>query len=117
MNIFTGLVALIVTLMVVAYVVQPFFSRRVEKEERRTDRHMAAILHQRADLLAKRDRIYQTINELDFDHATNKVSDEDYARQRRRLVAQGVEVLQQLDALEAARPLRSGAGASKRQGD
>ncbi len=50
-------------------------------------------------LAAQRDAIYALIRELDSDYAEGKFNDEDYAAQRERYVSQGVEILQQLDAL------------------
>jgi hypothetical protein len=99
MEIFTGLLSLIVVLMVAAYIVQPFFSNRRGDGRSRAGHRPASVLRRRADLLARRNEIYRAIRELDFDYQTNKVSDEDYDGQRHALVAQGVEVLQQLDAL------------------
>jgi hypothetical protein len=99
MEIFTGLLSLIVVLMVAAYIVQPFFSNRRGDGRGRAGHRPASVLRRRADLLARRNEIYRAIRDLDFDYQTNKVSDEDYDGQRHALVAQGVEVLQQLDAL------------------
>ncbi len=53
----------------------------------------------RDGLLRQRGAIYAAIRELDFDFGLGKISEEDYRPQRERLVAQGVEVLKQLDAL------------------
>jgi NADH pyrophosphatase NudC (nudix superfamily) len=87
-------------LMLVAFVVQPSLSREDDGAGRRA-RGTLEVLRRRAALLAERNRIYAAIRELDFDYSTNKVSDIDYAAQRHALVAQGVETLQQLDALPA----------------
>ncbi len=56
-------------------------------------------LDPRAVLVARRDAIYALIRELDDDHLTGKVNDQDYQLQRKHLVAQGVAVLKQLDDL------------------
>lgn len=54
----------------------------------------------RADqLVAERESLLTTLRDLDFDYATGKISEEDYVPQRAQLVAQGVAVLRQLDAL------------------
>jgi len=50
-------------------------------------------------LLSQRDSLLNALRDLDFDHATGKITDEDYAPQRAQLVAQGVAALKQLDAL------------------
>ena len=101
MEAFVGLLALGAVIVVAAFVVQPFFAGRSEDGARRADRRTAHIVRQRADLLAERNRVYAALRDLEFDYKTNKVADDDYAVQRRQLVAQGVEVLQRLDALPA----------------
>jgi hypothetical protein len=62
-------------------------------------------------LEARRDSLYTQIKELDLDHATGKVNDEDHTALRADLVAQAAEVLKQIDgvaerpaAIPAARP-------------
>jgi zinc-ribbon domain len=94
----TLLVMIAVLLLVLAYVLQPFFTRG-DAAPGRSPRGALEVLRRRAGLLIERNRIYAAIREIDFDYKTNKVSDEDYAAQRHALVAQGVEVLQQIDAL------------------
>jgi cytochrome c-type biogenesis protein CcmI len=50
-------------------------------------------------LEAQRESLYTQVRELDLDHATGKVNDEDYARLRADLVAQAAAVLKQLDGV------------------
>lgn len=101
MNIPTGLLALIAVLIVGVYIVQPFFSKQVGEGGGRAGRGTAAQLRLRAELLQRRNEIYAAIRDLDFDYKTNKVSEESYTAERYALVAQGVEILQQLDTLPA----------------
>ena len=54
------------------------------------------------DLRAEHERVLTQLRDLDFDHATSKIMDEDYTAARGQLVAQGVAVLKQLDVLSAA---------------
>jgi len=56
-------------------------------------------------LEAERESLYTQIKELDMDHATGKVNDEDFASQRAVLVAQAAEVLKQIDGLATATPV------------
>ena len=56
-------------------------------------------------LEAERESLYTQIKELDMDHATGKVNDEDYASQRAVFVAQAAEVLKQIDGLATATPV------------
>jgi len=97
----TALLALAAVLFVGAFIVQPFFNAEGGERAGRERRRAASALRQRADLLAERNRVYAAIRDLDFDYKTNKVSDEEYAEQRYRLVAQGVEILERLDTLPA----------------
>lgn len=96
-----GILVFLTIAAVMATIVWPLVGARRDRPAGRAGHRAAAQLRQRADLLAVRNSIYRALQELDFDHETNKVSDEDYAVQRYRLVAQGVAVLQQLDTLPA----------------
>ncbi len=62
-----------------------------------------AVIEAQADrreaLLEERDAIYTAIRELDLDHQTGKITDEDYQARREQLVQQGVQVLKAIDAL------------------
>lgn len=58
----------------------------------------------RAQLLEERNVIYAAIHELDFEHETHKLSDEDYSNQRAELVEASVAILKQLDQLAAQTP-------------
>ncbi len=59
---------------------------------------------EREQLEIERDIIYDAIRELDFDHQTGKIDDEDYRLQRERWVERGIAVLKALDALEGKAP-------------
>lgn len=99
MDPFTALLGLATLLFIGAFIARPLLNRQREAPGSRVRSHSASVLRERADLLAERNRIYTAIRALDFDHETGKVTDEDYAAQRYQLVAEGVDVLQQLDAL------------------
>jgi DNA repair exonuclease SbcCD ATPase subunit len=49
-------------------------------------------------LLAQRERLLNMLQELEFDYTSGKIPSEDYAAQRNELLAQGAEILRQLDA-------------------
>jgi hypothetical protein len=55
-----------------------------------------------SSLEAQRESLYMQIKELDMDHATGKVNDDDYTRLRAELVAQAAEVLKQIDGVSVA---------------
>jgi len=93
MDIGSLLLSLALLLLVGFIVARPILEQRGarEKEISRADQ-----------LVAERESLLTALRDLDFDHATGKISDEDYAPQRAQLVAQGVAVLKQLDALRPA---------------
>lgn len=55
----------------------------------------------RLQLLERRDAAYSALRDLEQDHRTGKVSDEDYELERRRLRAEAAEALRGLDRLES----------------
>lgn len=90
MDIGSLLLALALLLVVAAFVARPILDRVS------ADEHPAAP----ADaLLAERENVLVTLRELDFDHDTGKIADEDYQTQRAALVSQGAGILRQLDTL------------------
>ena len=95
MDIGAILIGLAALILVVFLVSQPLMDRRQRREETVSE----------ADRLRdERDRILTTLRDLDFDHASGKVLDEDYAPRRASLVAEGAAVLKQLDELKPAGP-------------
>lgn len=50
-----------------------------------------------AELLARRDAVYEAIRDAEFDRETGKLTAEDYQLMRQRLTAEGVRLLQELD--------------------
>jgi hypothetical protein len=78
-----GLIALFVT--------RPFFKRRRVRAVE-NDQEMSS-------LLAERERLFNALQELDFDQSLGKIPAEDYPTQRALLIQQGVDVLRRLDAL------------------
>jgi hypothetical protein len=63
-----------------------------------TDEAAAA---ERDRLVAARDAKYREIRELELDHRTGKLSDEDFRDLDRRLRAEAVVILRDLDRLDA----------------
>ena len=58
-----------------------------------------AVVFDRERLEAARDAKYREIRELEMDHRTGKLSDEDFRALDRQLRAEAVEILRELDAL------------------
>ena len=55
--------------------------------------------HEVSSLLAERDRVLNSIQELDFDNSLGKIPPVEYTTQRKVLLQTGAEVLRQLDNL------------------
>lgn len=72
--------------LVIFVVAQPFLERSRHVERAADD-----------PLVVERESILVALRDLDFDHATGKVADEDYGPQRAALMARGAAVLKQLD--------------------
>jgi len=80
---------LALTIFVIAFVVRPLQAHEslaVGQEELT-----------RSMLLAERDRILDSLSELEFDHGLGKVPEQIFPLQRDRLMNQGADVLRQID--------------------
>ena len=88
------LFSLAMILLVAAYVLQPF-AKSERGAHRDTNRRLSA-------LQAERDRVLDSIQEIDMDHSMGKVDEEDYRRQRQALALEGAEVLRKIDELRLA---------------
>jgi hypothetical protein len=53
-----------------------------------------------SSLMAERDRVINSLQELDFDFRLGKIPDEDYPAQRAELLQKGANILRKLDALQ-----------------
>lgn len=58
--------------------------------------------HELSSLKAERDRVINSLQELDFDHNLGKVPAEDYPEQRAELLQKGADILRKLDELTPA---------------
>jgi hypothetical protein len=121
MDIPATLVLITVLILVVAYIIRPFVAPQVDEQEKPVRRRSASPLRHRANLLAERNRVYRALRDLDFDHQTNKIADDEYAVQRRGLMAEGVGILKSLDQLNVdespeADPVEASLAARRRSG-
>ncbi len=81
-------------LLVIAFIVaRPLLEKTVVREQGASPADQ---------LLASRERVLTELRDLDFDQAMSKINAVDYAAQRAQLVAEGVAILKQLDALGLA---------------
>ncbi len=83
--------SLAVLVLVGIYLYAPFMerrARRVTEEE-----------HELSALMAERDRVINSLQELDFDFKLGKIPEEDYPTQRASLLQKGADILRKIDAL------------------
>ena len=83
--------SLAILILVGIYLYAPFMdrrARRVTEEE-----------HELSALMAERDRVINSLQELDFDFKLGKIPEEDYPLQRSSLLQKGADILRQIDTL------------------
>ncbi|MFT3892876.1 MAG: zinc ribbon domain-containing protein [Anaerolineales bacterium] len=81
---------LAIFILVAMYLYAPFMerrARRVTEEE-----------HELSALLAERDRVINSLQELDFDFKLGKIPTEDYPTQRSGLLQRGADILRKIDS-------------------
>lgn len=90
--------SLAVLILVAIYLYAPFMERRARRitEE---EQELSA-------LMAERDRVINSLQELDFDFKLGKIPEGDYPLQRSTLLQKGADILRKIDALAA--PSHSG---------
>jgi hypothetical protein len=76
-------------LLVTLFISQPLMKRNATL--------VSEVEHEYSTLLAERDRIINTLQELDFDHTLGKIPEEVYPSQRALLLQQGAVVLREID--------------------
>lgn len=87
----TYLLALAVFLVLGLVIALPLFDRK---------RPAVKPMSRREALQQERQDIIRAIRELDFDHRTGKINDDDYKRVREEYVQRGAAVLRELNTLE-----------------
>lgn len=83
--------SLAILILVAIYLYAPFMersARRVTEEE-----------HELSSLMAERDRVINSLQELDFDYKLGKIPEDDYPVQRSFLLQKGAEILRKIDAI------------------
>jgi len=83
--------SLAVLILVGMFLYAPFMERRarvVTEEE-----------HELSALMAERDRVINSLHELDFDFKLGKIPEDDYPTQRASLLQKGADILRKIDAL------------------
>ena len=92
------LISLLIAVVAVAFVAAPFILlTRRSSEPAAKDPDASDAL---ADLLAEKETVYASIQELDFDFISGKLSAEDHEMLRRRQEEHAATVLKRIDELE-----------------
>jgi hypothetical protein len=94
-------VAAILAVAVVVFVARPFLRDPSPASDRLDE--LAPEARERLALAEERDRALAALKELEFDHRTGKVSDDDYRAQVGPLRRRAAEVLRALEGGEQAR--------------
>jgi hypothetical protein len=96
----------VLAVLVVLYVARPFV-REPEPVSDRLDQ-LSELEQRRLELVEQRDRALAALKELEFDHRTGKVSDDDYRALVGPLRRQAAETLRALEPRAEARHERIG---------
>ena len=91
------LIAILITLGTLAYLGYPILRRDRTYAPNQVDGLAVA-----QELRAEKDNLFRAIKDLEFDLASDKLSNEDYSTMRGRYEARAMAVMQELDAQEAA---------------
>ena len=92
------------TVLVVLFISRPFFEAKASS----VGYASASEEHDLSSSLADRDRILNTLHELDFDYDLGKIPEEDYQQQRSILLEEGVLTLKTLDEMQGDAGERAG---------
>lgn len=79
-----------VAILVGLYLYVPFLERQA--------RRVTAEDHELSSLLAERDRVVNSLQELDFDFNLGKIPEGEYPAQRATLLQKGADILRQIDS-------------------
>jgi hypothetical protein len=91
MEITAILVSLALLILVAVYLYAPFVQKRA--------RRVTVEEHELSALLAERDRVINSLQELDFDYKLGKIPEEDYPAQRASLLQTGADILRKIDTI------------------
>lgn len=83
--------SLAVLVLVGIYLYAPFMEHRGHRVTREE--------HELSALMAERDRVINSLQELDFDFKLGKIPEEDYPVQRTSLLQKGADILKRIDSL------------------
>ena len=81
---------LAIFILVAMYLYAPFMERRAQRVTQEE--------HELSALMAERDRVINSLQELDFDFKLGKIPSEDYPTQRTQLLQKGADILRKIDS-------------------
>jgi len=88
-----------VAIFVAFLVLRPLFEISVDKKLIVRSQIMTENIQHKSILLAERDRVLRSLQELDFDFSLGKIPQEDYPEQRNFLLKKGAVLIKELDEL------------------
>jgi hypothetical protein len=94
--------------LVVVFVARPFLREPAPASDRLDE--PGTVDRLRFELLEERDRALAALKELEFDHRTGKVTDDDYREQVGPMRRHAAETLRALEPRVEARPAQVGSG-------
>jgi hypothetical protein len=100
--------AAVLAVVAVAFVARPFLREPAPRSDRLDD--LGEADRRRLELVEERDRALAALKELEFDHRTGKVTDEDYRAQVGPLRRRAAEALKALEPRAEARHERVTSG-------
>ncbi len=100
----TSAILLLITLLLltIVFIARPFINngpKKSKSEQKNANGDLAKRDHIHSSLLAEKERILSSIQELDFDNTLNKVPEEQYPTQRSELLLQAAVIMQKLEDL------------------
>jgi len=98
----------VLAVLAVVFVARPFLREPAPVSDRLDE--PGAVERLRLELLEERDRALAVLKELEFDHRTGKVTDDDYREQVGPLRRRAAETLRALEPRAQARPEQVGSG-------
>jgi rubrerythrin len=93
MNLSAILLLIALLLGVGVYLSAPLMTRSKRRVQNEESSELSA-------LMAERDRVVNSLQELDFDFKLGKIPEEDYPAQRAELLQKGADILRKLDAAQ-----------------
>ncbi len=102
--------AAVLAALAVVFVARPFLREPAPASDRLGE--LGERERRRLELVEERDRVLQALKELEFDHRTGKVSDEDYRAQVGPLRRRAADALRALEPRET--PARERTGSTQR---